>query len=120
MLVLDAALVRADQPSLEERGDVVDARHDLVSRIATAADDSDLMLVAGRRQPGIAAPSIGVDHRPGHHGALDEGEQAVRGQVLDASQADATDAATALLGRYRNDSLGLGLPAPLALLRATS
>ena len=30
--------------------------------------------LAGRRQPGIAAPSIGVDHRPGHHGALDEGE----------------------------------------------
>lgn len=44
LLVLDAALVRADQPSLEERGDVVDARHDLVSRIATAVDDGDLVL----------------------------------------------------------------------------
>ena len=58
-------------------------------------------------------------HRPGHHGALDEGEQAVRGHVLDASQADAADAATALLGRHRNNSLGLGLPAPFALFGAT-
>ena len=47
----DAALVRADQPSLEERGDVVDARHDLVTRIATAADDGDLVLVAGAANP---------------------------------------------------------------------
>ena len=33
MLVLDAALVSADHPPLEQRGDHVDARHDLVRRL---------------------------------------------------------------------------------------
>ena len=66
MLVLDAALVRADQPPLEQRGDHVDARHDLVRRFRPALDDGDLVLVAGRRQPGVAVPSVGVATQPKH------------------------------------------------------
>ena len=118
MLVLDAALVRADQPPLEQRGDHVDARHDLVRRFRPALDDGDLVLVAGRRQPGVALSSVGVNHRTGHHGTLDEGAQAVRGHILDAPKADAADAAAALLGRHRDDGLGLDFPSSLALFRA--
>ena len=53
MLMLDATLVSADQPSLEQRGDEVDARHDFVRWVGAAAEDRDLMLVTGRRQSGI-------------------------------------------------------------------
>jgi len=95
----------------------VDARHDLVRRFRPAFDDGDLVLVAGRRQPGVAVPSVGVNHRTGHHGILDEGAQAVPGHILDAPKA-AADAAASLLGRHHNDGLGLDFPASLALFRA--
>jgi hypothetical protein len=64
MLVLDAAVVSADQPPLEQRGDHVDTRHDLVSRFRAAVNDGDLVLVADCGQPGVAAPSVGVNHSP--------------------------------------------------------
>ena len=87
-------------------------------RCYPALDDGDLMLVAGGRQPGVALPSVGVNHGTGHHGTLDEGTQAVPGHIHDAPQADATDAAAALLGRDQNDGLGLDFPPSRALLRA--
>ena len=65
MPVLDAALMRSHQPSLEQRGDVMNAGHDHVGRIGTTADDGDLMLVAQRRQASIAAPTVRVDGRSG-------------------------------------------------------
>ena len=55
MLLLDAALVSAEQPALEKRGDSVNPRHDFVGWIQTVADDGDLVLVASVRQPGIRA-----------------------------------------------------------------
>ena len=58
MLMLDATLVSADQPSLEQRGDEVDARHDFVRRVGAAAENRDLMLVTGRRLSGIAPPAV--------------------------------------------------------------
>src|SRR5512132_451157 len=75
MLVLDAALMGSHQPSLEQRGHVMNAGHDHVSRIETAADDGDLMLVAQRRQVSIAAPAVSVDGRSGHGDSLNEGDQ---------------------------------------------
>ena len=118
MPVLNAALVGAEQPPLEKRSNGVDSRHDLMGRFRAVADDSDLVLVAGRRQPAITTPSVGMDHRPGRHGILDEGKKAVRGHVLDAPKADPADAATPLLGRHRDDGLCFGFPAPLSLFGA--
>src|SRR5271165_1354311 len=57
VLLLDAALVSAEKPPLEKRGDSVNPRHDFVGWIQTVADDGDLVLVASVRQPGIPAPS---------------------------------------------------------------
>ena len=42
---------------------------------------------------------------------------AVPGHILDAPKADAADAAAALLGRHRDDGLGLDFPSSLALFR---
>ena len=46
MLVLDAALVSAEQPPLEKRRDSVNSRHDFVSWIGAATDHGDLMLIS--------------------------------------------------------------------------
>ena len=89
MLMLDATLVSTDQPSLEQRGDEVDARHDFVRRVGAVAEDRDLMLVTGRRQSGITPPAVGVNHRPALHSALDEGKQAVCRDISDLLKADA-------------------------------
>src|SRR5271165_2173902 len=89
MLMLDATLVSTDQPSLEQRGDEVDARHDFVRRVGAVAEDRDLMLVTGRRQSGITSPAVGVNHRPALHSALDEGKQTVCRDISDLLKADA-------------------------------
>ena len=70
-------------------GDFVDARHDLVRRFRAAADHRDLMAVTGGRQPGVASPAVSMNCRPRLHGVLQEGQQALGGDVLDAPKADA-------------------------------
>ena len=64
MSPLNASLMSADQPSLEQRGNKMDARHDFMSRVRTATDHGDLMLVARLRKPGIAFPSVGSARVP--------------------------------------------------------
>ena len=51
MLLLNTTLKRAEQPALEQRGDVVDARHDLVGRIITAANVRGDVPIARSRKP---------------------------------------------------------------------
>ena len=84
MPVLNAALVGAEKTPLEKRSNGVDSRHDLVGQLRAVADDSDLVLVAGRRQPAITAPSAGMDHRSGRHGIPDEWQKASRIKTRDA------------------------------------
>jgi hypothetical protein len=91
MPMLEAALVGANQSSLEQRGDEVDARHDFVSRVGAATDNSGLMLIASRRQSRITAPSVGMNDSPKLHGALDEGKQAVCRDIPDMLKADAAE-----------------------------
>ena len=118
MLVLDAAVESSQQPPFEQGGDFVGAWHDLVRWFRAAADHRDLMAVTGGRQPGVASPAVCMNCRPRLHGVLQEGQQALGGDVLDAPKADAPDAAPALLSRHRDDGLALDLTAPLAFLRA--
>src|SRR5271165_1276976 len=120
MLMLDATLVSTDQPSLEQRGDEVDARHDLVRRAGAAAEDRDLMLVTGRRQSGITPPAVGVNHRPALNSALDEGKQAVCRDIFDLLKADAAKPPAVLLDCYGDDGLALGFSASRTLFRATN
>ena len=118
MLVLDAALVSAEQPPLEKRRDSVNSRHDFVSWIGAATDHGDLMLISTRRQPGIAFPSIGMDYRPGRDRTLDEGKKAVRRDILDALKANATGTAAILFGCNSNDGFVLGFSTACALFGA--
>src|ERR1035438_8345609 len=118
MYMLNSALVSAEHPPLEQRGDVVDAWHHHVRRIRAGADDGNLMLVAGRREPSIAAPSIGVDHRTGHYGRLNERQEAGARHVFDAANPNPADALAIFFGCHGNDGLGLGFPAVPAFLDA--
>src|SRR5271167_3933062 len=96
MDMLNAALMSAEQPSLEKCCDVVDAWHHHMRRIRAGANDGDLMLVAGCGQPAIAAPSVGVDQSTRHGCGLYEGQQAGAGHVLDAAKANSTNALASL------------------------
>src|SRR5713226_1578131 len=118
MHMLNAALMSAEQPPLEKRCDVVDAWHHHVGRIGPGADDGDLMLVAGCDQPGISAPSVGVDHNTRHYGGLNEGQEAGAGYISDAAKTNPADALAILFGCYRDNGLGFGIPAALAFLDA--
>lgn len=61
MLLLNPTLERTKQPSLEQRSDVMDARHDFVGLFDTSANGRNEMLVACSRKSGIASPSVRVD-----------------------------------------------------------
>ena len=118
--MLDATLVSTDQPSLEQRGDEVDARHDFVRRVGAAAEDGDLMLVTGRRQSGITPPAVGVNHRPALHSALDEGKASICRDISDLLKADAAKPPAVLLDCYGDDGLALGFSASRTLFRASN
>lgn len=61
--LLDAALKRAHEPALEQRGDVMDARHEFVRRIGRAADHRNAMTVAGGLEAVVAFPAISMEWR---------------------------------------------------------
>ena len=56
--------------------------------------------------------------RPRLHGFLQEGQQALGGDVLNAPKADAPDTTPTLFSRHRDDGLPLDLAASLAFFRA--
>ena len=113
MHMLDAALMGTQQPPLEKRRDIVNARHHHVSRIGAGADHGDLMFVAGCRQPGIPTPTVGMDHSARHRSRLNEGQEAGAGHVLDPAKTNPADALAVFFGRDRDNGLGLGFPAIL-------
>ena len=116
MLLLNAALERSKQPPLEQRGDVMHARHDFVGLFVTGADDSNAMFVTRRWQARVTFPTVGMDCRARVHGLANEVPQAFGGDILDASRPDTADSPTMFLRRDHNDGLFLDLTAPLARL----
>ena len=106
MLALDAALVSAHQPPFQQRSDDMGSRHHLMRRRGASVDKGDQMLVADMFQPGIGAPSIGVNFSSWPHGVLYERKQAGGGNVLDAPEMDAADAATVTCVRGIHGSSG--------------
>ena len=119
MLILDTTLERTEPPPLEQRGDVMDARHDLVGLFGASADHRDTVGIACIRKSSVASPAIGMNGRARLDRLPDEWPQALRGDVLDAAQSDAPDSVTPFLGRHDDDSLLRGLPASRTLFRAT-
>ena len=120
MLMLNTTLKSAEQPTLEQRGDVMNARHAFMSLFVPAADDGNVMLVARRRKARITSPSVGVNGRTRLHGLSNKVQKAFGGNILDAFQSDTSDGATIFLRRDHDDGLFLDLAATLAFFRAAN
>ena len=120
MLVLNAALKGSEQPSFEQRGDVMNARHDFVRLFVPTADDRNARLVACGREARIAFPPVGVNGRARLHDLSNEVQQTFGGNILDAFQANAPDRSPVFLCRDYSDGLFLDLAAPLALFRTAN
>jgi len=123
MLMLNTALQSAEQPALEQRGRLVNARHDFVSLFVPAADDCHVMFVAcrregtGGRKARVASPSVGVNGRARLHGLSNEVQKAFSGNILDAFQ---SDGATIFFRRDHDNGFFLDLAAPLTFFRAAN
>jgi hypothetical protein len=116
----DRALVGAEQPALEQARDAMNARHHNVGRVGLGAHDRPFVLVAVLRHRPVGLPPVGVDGRSGLHCALDERDQAVLGDIVDALQPNPPETLGVLdLDRDRDDRLGVGLRAEHPALNPT-
>ena len=77
MLATDSALMRTQEPALEERRDPVDARQDRLGRLSTTKEHSPVVAIAELGQAAIALEPVGDHHRARLHRVLHERKQAV-------------------------------------------
>src|SRR5713101_2883966 len=101
MLSADGALVRAQQPTLEERGDTVDPREHGFGGVTAAEPDPPVMAIADVGESAVALQTVRAHDGARGDGLLDERQQAVRRGVRDPAQANPTDGRAAHL---RSDS----------------
>ena len=99
MLPTDAALVGAQEPPLEERGDSVNSREHRLGVLLAAEEGPPVMVVAETRKSTVALQTIRDDGRARRHGLLDKRQEAVCRGVRYPPQANPTDRATAHLRR---------------------
>src|SRR5664279_3904705 len=117
MLMLDATVERSHEPSLEQRGDLVNPRHQFMGCFGSAADRTDVVSVTQRGQTGVAPPTVSMDRRTARHCAQDERQQAVGRDVLDAAQPYPADGLAVPFSCHCDDRLGLRFATPLAFFR---
>src|ERR1019366_1975957 len=77
------ALVGSKQPSLQQRGDAMDARQEFGSVFPSAPRYGDLPLKALLFQPRVALPAVSVQSAPWLNAIDDERVQAVGGGIRD-------------------------------------
>src|SRR5713101_621233 len=97
MLSADRALVRAQQPTLEERGDTVDTREHGFGGLAAAEPDPPVMAIADVGESAVALQTVRDYDGARGDGLLDERQQAVHRGVRDPAQANPTDGRAAHL-----------------------
>src|SRR5436309_6842404 len=91
MFVSHRAVMRTEQPSLQERHDLMDVWHQLRRRPGVALKERDPALVALAPQRLVPKPSVGVHQTPRLDGVLHERHQGLAGGVWNAAQSDATE-----------------------------
>src|SRR5712691_11261148 len=105
MLPAEGGLVRAQQPTLEERGDAVDTREHGFGGLAAAEQDPPVMTIADVGESAVALQTVGDHDGARADGLLDERQQAVRRGVRDPAQANPTDGRAAHLRSDGNQGL---------------
>jgi len=76
VLMTDRSLVGSDQPSFEERDDLVHSRHQLRWSLLLTSEKRDLVFIALPFQGKVAQPAIGVNDATGCDRILHERNQA--------------------------------------------
>src|ERR1035437_1536496 len=76
VLMTDRSLMGSDQPSFEERDDLVHSRHQLRWSLLLASEKRDLVFIALPFQGKVAQPAIGVNDASGYDRILHERNQA--------------------------------------------
>ena len=87
----DRALVRPQDPPLEQAGDAVNARHGDMGWITRRRQDRSLVHVAVLGQVVVPTPSIGVYHGTGRHRVADEREQVGTRRIWDVTHPDSPE-----------------------------
>ena len=83
MLLLNSTLKCTEQPSLEQRGDVMDARHKFVSVFRAGADHCYLVWISRLFKTVIAPPSIGMNCRARLYSLSNKTKQTFCGNIFD-------------------------------------
>jgi hypothetical protein len=105
MLPADGALVGAQQPTREERGDPVDTREHGGGGLAAAEQDPPVMALAEGRESAVALQTVGDHDGARGDGLLDERQHAGRRGIGDPAQAHPTTGRAAPLRSAGNPGL---------------
>ena len=102
MRVADPTVMRAEQPSFEQRDHPVDSREQLGGQGVLAAQIRHAVAIPVGFQPGIAIPAVGVHGAAGFDGLGDKGLQRLGPAIGNAPHPDAANASAPLLGRHND------------------
>ena len=116
MFVSDGAMVRAQQPSLEQRHDLMNVWHELRRGCGLALEKRDPMLVAVTAQGDVSQPAVRVDKTARFDDVLRKSHQACRRRIWNPSQANLAE--TASFDLHRNCNQGFGFRLTSAPVRA--
>src|SRR3990172_1629162 len=119
MLVGHRAMVRAEQPPLQERDDPVDMRQKLRGRLGLSLEKRDPMTVAVTSQRLVTHPPVGMDEAAGLHRLLNKGHQARPGRIGHPAHPDSTHAVLVDLHRNSYEGFGFQLPSSPAGMHAS-
>ena len=112
------ALMRPEQPALQERDDPMHPWQQLGRGLLPAFQERDAVPIAVLLQSVIAEEPVGVEHAARRHRLLDERLEAVGCRVGDPTHANPADTLAVFFTSHSNQSLFLGLASTDAFLDA--
>ena len=99
----DSPMVNPQPPPIKETCHPMNSGHDDVGWVAAGGNGLRLVVKADARKCVVGSPAIGSDRRSRAHRRLDEGHEALAGDVLDTRHADTAGAAPADFGGNRDN-----------------
>jgi hypothetical protein len=117
----DRALMRAEQPALEQGDHAVHLRQKFGPELVLSSRERDPMAIAIRFQPVISVPPVGMCHAAALDRLVDIGLEAVRGRIGDPTHPGPPDARAHFFGHHHDQRFRCRRPAlrPAAAARET-
>ncbi len=101
----DGTLMGAEQSPFEQGDEAVHPRQTFGRKFLLSSQQCDAMAIAGRLEPVVAVPPIGMHEAAGLDRRLHKGLQAVRGPVGDPTHPNPPDAVAHFFGRDNDQRL---------------